>query len=63
VIRVKIEATASIDGVPVSDEEAQALPKKTYFEFHMVFSNTDGSTPNEEDMKKVKTVAKGLEQQ
>ena len=35
VIRVKIEATASIQGVPVTDDEAIILPKKCYFEFHV----------------------------
>lgn len=35
VIRAKIEATASIDGVPVTDAQAVILPKKTYFEFHV----------------------------
>jgi len=63
VIRCKIEATASIDGVPVTDSEALLLPKKTYFEFHMVFSNGDGSTPTDEDVDKVKTIARSLEKQ
>jgi hypothetical protein len=35
VIRTKIEATASIKGVPQTDEEARALPPFTYFEFHV----------------------------
>jgi hypothetical protein len=35
VIRTKIEATASIAGVPETDEEALMLPKKSYFEFHV----------------------------
>jgi len=63
VIRVKIEATASITGVPVTDDEAKKLPKKTYFEFHMVFSNPDGSTPSEDELLKVKDVAKNLEKE
>lgn len=61
VSRSKIECTASIQGVPKTDEEAISLPKKTYFEFHMVFSRPDGTTPSEEEIEKAKQVAKNLE--
>jgi len=63
VIRVKIEASASICGVPASNEEAQILPKKTYFEFHMVFSNGDGTTPTDDQVSKVEVIAKRLEKE
>lgn len=62
-IRNKIEATASIDGVPVSDSDAKALPKKTYFEFHMVFQNSDGTTPDAKGIEEVKGIAKKLEKE
>jgi len=61
VIRVKIEATASIDGVPATNNEAQILPKKTYFEFHMVFANGDNTIPNDTEVEAVRSIAKGLE--
>jgi hypothetical protein len=63
VIRNKIEATASIEGVPVTDTDAKSLPKKTYFEFHMVFQNSDGTTPDPKGIEEVKGIAKKLEQE
>lgn len=62
VSRNKIECTASIQGVPKTNEEAVLLPKKTYFEFHMVFSRLDGTPPSEEEIEKAKQVAKNLQQ-
>lgn len=56
VLRTKIEATASITGVPASDEEAQKLPQKTYFEFHMVFQNSKGETPNDQEVEEAKKI-------
>lgn len=63
VIRAKIEASASIDGVPENDVEAQLLPAKTYFEFHMVFRNGQDQTPTDEECEKAKQVAKRLEKE
>ena len=47
----------------LTDEEAAALPKKSYFEFHMVFQNADGTTPNDEQVEKAKVIAKKLEKE
>jgi hypothetical protein len=63
VIRVKIEAVASIEGIPQTEEEARKLPEKSYFEFHMVFCNKDDSTPSEEQLAQVKVLAKKLEKE
>jgi hypothetical protein len=35
VTRVKLEAVASNDGLPETDEEAAAFPEENYFEFHV----------------------------
>jgi len=61
VIRSKIEATASIEGVPQSIDDALQLPSHTYFEFHMVFSSRDGTTATEQDIQEVKEIAVKLE--
>jgi hypothetical protein len=49
--------------VPVTDIDAKSLPKKTYFEFHMVFQNSDGTTPDPKGIEEVKGIAKKLEQE
>eukprot|EP00455_Lapot_gusevi_P041962 TRINITY_DN4927_c0_g1_i1.p1 TRINITY_DN4927_c0_g1~~TRINITY_DN4927_c0_g1_i1.p1 ORF type:complete len:436 (-),score=191.53 TRINITY_DN4927_c0_g1_i1:140-1351(-) len=61
VCRTKIEATASITGVPATTEEALRLPNFTYFEFHMIFTKEDGETPTAEDVERVKVIAKRCE--
>ena len=63
VIRTKLEATASIKGVPDTDAEAQILPSSTYFEFHMVFENQDGSSPTEEQLGFAKELAQSFQKE
>ena len=49
--------------MPVTDIDATKLPKKTYFEFHMVFQNKDGTTPDPTGIEEVKSIAKKLEKE
>jgi hypothetical protein len=91
VVRLKIESTAHIKGVPgeapcshvhatftphsqllllvrwnadelATDEEANDLPEKTYFEFHMVLQRHDESALNADDVQRVKQRAAELMQ-
>jgi hypothetical protein len=56
VIREKVEAVASDDGVPRTTAEAQRSPTGRYFEFHLLI---DGKTQplSEADMRTLRTIA------
>jgi hypothetical protein len=52
VIRLKLEAMAWNPGVPVTDEEARALPEGHYFEFHLKL-DAPVSPENDEILKRL----------
>jgi hypothetical protein len=52
VIRLKLEAMAWNDGVPVTDADAKALPEGHYFEFHLKL-DAPVSPENDERLKKL----------
>jgi hypothetical protein len=58
VIRVKLEAVATNDGVPISDDEAAALPG-AYFEFHGKLRLPAGTGERELDAIRAVCVAHG----
>jgi hypothetical protein len=44
VTRVKLEAVATNEGVPITDDDAKAFPANNYFEFHVKLTLPHGAT-------------------
>lgn len=61
VVREKVEAVASNDGVPEIASEAQGMPGDGYFEFHLLIKRTDGDgSLTEADMVSLRQLAGSL---
>jgi hypothetical protein len=56
VIREKVEAVASDEGVPKDDADARSSPADRYFEFHVLINGKDRAL-SEDDMRSLRAIA------
>jgi hypothetical protein len=59
VIREKVEAVATDEGVPRSDDDATRSPEDRYFEFHVLVDGTEHPL-TEDDMRELRALAAEL---
>lgn len=59
VVRTKIEAVATNEGVPRSMEDAESSPPDRYFEFHLLVDGKDGPISNE-DVASLRAIARDM---
>jgi len=53
VVRIKLESLASNEGIPQTDQEAQAVPGDTYFEYHLKLKDMEINEANDEKLKQL----------
>ena len=59
VVRKKVEAVATNDGVPVTMDDARNAPMDRYFEFHLLIDGKNGPISNE-DVASLRSIARDM---
>ena len=59
VVRRKVEAVSTNDGVPRTAEDAKRSPEDRYFEFHVLIDGKGGPISND-DVQSLRTIARGM---
>jgi hypothetical protein len=62
VVRKKVEAVATNDGVPKTNTDAAASPIDRYFEFHLLINNKSGAPISNENVVSLRAIANDMKQ-
>lgn len=60
VVRKKVEAVATNDGVPQNASDAQHSPADRYFEFHLLIHNTSGEPISNDQVVSLRSIAESM---